>query len=220
MKPILVYMHASGPNPWKVVIVLEELSIPYETKYLAFPDMKKPPYESVNPNGRVPAIEDPNTGITIWESNAVVTYLVDKYDKESKLTFKTEAEKYHVLQWLFFQASGQGPYFGQAAWFIRFHSEPLPSARERYLNEIKRVIAVFNRALEGHQYLVGDKVTIADLVTIPWNNIAGMLLSPEDKAQLDKDNPNYLAWYQRLVERPAVKKAFALREQAMKDHPN
>lgn len=67
VKPIVLYSHATGPNPWKVAIILEELKIPYETKFLEFPEMKQEPYESLNPNGRVPAIEDPNTGINVFE---------------------------------------------------------------------------------------------------------------------------------------------------------
>ncbi len=58
---------ATGPNPWKVVILLEELGLPYHLKQLEFPELKQPAYENININGRVPAIEDPNTGITLWE---------------------------------------------------------------------------------------------------------------------------------------------------------
>lgn len=66
-KPIHLYSHATGPNPWKVVIFLEELGIPYETEFVDFSVIKSEPFISVNPNGRVPAIKDPNTGITLWE---------------------------------------------------------------------------------------------------------------------------------------------------------
>ena len=84
-KPIKLYSHATvsqklglartrtnkiilqGPNPWKVVIILEELDIPYETQMNEFPALKQEPFVSINPNGRVPAIEDPNTGIKLWE---------------------------------------------------------------------------------------------------------------------------------------------------------
>jgi glutathione S-transferase len=46
-------------------MILEKLNVPYTYKIIEFPDIKKEPYESINPNGRMPAIEDPNTGITL-----------------------------------------------------------------------------------------------------------------------------------------------------------
>lgn len=78
-KPIHLYSHATGPNPWKVVIFLEELGLPYETEFLDFGVMKSEPFVSVNPNGRVPAIKDPNTGITLWEvSGGIGPYVWDR----------------------------------------------------------------------------------------------------------------------------------------------
>ena len=62
------------------------------------------------------AIEDPNTGITLFESNAIIAYLIETYDKEGKITYTSSPEKWELKQWSYFQASGQGPYFGQAAW--------------------------------------------------------------------------------------------------------
>ena len=73
-KPITLYSHASGPNPWKVAILFEELGLPYNTVYLQFSDLKKEPFESKNPNGRVPAIEDPNTGVTMFEVISVTSH--------------------------------------------------------------------------------------------------------------------------------------------------
>jgi glutathione S-transferase len=116
-KSLKLYGHAMGPNPWKVVIILEELSIPYEQEFMDMADLKKPPFLEVSVNGRVPAIEDPNTGITLWESNAIIDYLLDTYDKEGKLHSTQSPKKYYEKQWEHFQASGQGPYFGQKAWF-------------------------------------------------------------------------------------------------------
>ena len=71
-------------------------------------DVKKEPYESKNPNGRVPAIEDPNTGITLFESGAIIEYLIDSYDKQHKLSYDKSPDKYLCLAWLHFQTSGQG----------------------------------------------------------------------------------------------------------------
>ncbi|KAI1136029.1 hypothetical protein F5Y05DRAFT_415626 [Hypoxylon sp. FL0543] len=61
-------------------------------------------------------IEDPNKHLILWELCAIITYLIDEYDTDHTLTYVTGNEKYLMNQWLFFQASGQGPYFGRAAW--------------------------------------------------------------------------------------------------------
>lgn len=104
------------PNPSKVLIILEELNLPYETSWVELDGLKQKPYTDVNPNGRVPAIVDPNNDITLWESGAIIQYLIDTYDKDNKISYSIFPEKYLTQQWSFFQASGQGPYFGQAAW--------------------------------------------------------------------------------------------------------
>ncbi|KAK0966021.1 Transcriptional regulator ure2, partial [Friedmanniomyces endolithicus] len=86
--------------------------------------IKQEPYISLNPNGRLPAIEDPNTGLVLWESGAIVQYLVEQYDKDAKLRYTTFAEKWQQEAWKIFQVSGQGPYFGQLMWFkvVRIHT--------------------------------------------------------------------------------------------------
>lgn len=101
------------------------------------------------------------------ESCAIIKYLVDKYDTENAISAVTLEDKATELQWLFFQASGQGPYYGQAAWFVLFHPEKIPSAQERYKNEIVRVLGVLEAVLSKKTWLLGDKLTISDLSFIP-----------------------------------------------------
>lgn len=109
LKPIKVW-GKGGPNPPKVAMILEELGIPYDAEAVPMSDIKKPEYLAINPNGRLPSIHDPNTGITMWESGAIIEYLIERYDKEHNLSFESgTAESYHAKQWLFFAASGQGP---------------------------------------------------------------------------------------------------------------
>ena len=62
------------------------------------------------------AILDPNTDITLWETGAIISYLIETYDKDRRITYDSAPEKYLLQQWAFFQASGQGPYFGQGGW--------------------------------------------------------------------------------------------------------
>lgn len=60
---------------------------------------------------------DPNTDIQIFESGAIILYLIETYDKGHKLTYTTSKEKALQNQWLMYQVSGQGPMFGQFAWY-------------------------------------------------------------------------------------------------------
>lgn len=113
LKPIKVW-GKGGPNPPKVAIVLKELDIPHEIIPIPLSDVKGTDYVAINPNGRLPSIQDPNTDITLWESGAIILYLMEKYDADHKLSFEHGTPEYfHAQQWLFFQTSGQGPYYGR-----------------------------------------------------------------------------------------------------------
>ncbi|KAI1481799.1 hypothetical protein K445DRAFT_314995 [Daldinia sp. EC12] len=215
LKPIILWGNGA-PNPMKVHIILEELNVPFEHKRVEFSEVKKEPFININPNGRVPAIEDPNTGVTLWESGAIIEYLIDNYDKEHKLSYGTSPEKYLIQQWIAFQISGQGPYYGQAMWFYRLHPEKVQSAIDRYVKEIERVRSVLDKHLSTSPsgWLVGDKVTVADLAWIIWEQMADVLLNVMD-IHLEGKYPHYDAWYKKVLERPAVKKAVDLRMQEL-----
>jgi glutathione S-transferase len=210
IKSITLWGHTGGPNPWKVAMVLEELNVPYKIKFLELPEMKQPAYEKININGRVPAIEDPNTGITLWESGAIIEYLVETYDKERKMSFATGTTEYfHAKQWLHFQVSGQGPYFGQAVWFKVYHPEQIQSAQDRYINEMRRVSSVLNRALEGREWLVGCKYTYADVAFVMWFEFVPWVAG--EKIDILKEFPNLHAWLDKMRNRPAVAKVIKAR---------
>lgn len=102
------------------------------------------------------------------ESGAILQYLVDKYDPTHKISVTGVEEKYDQLKWLFFQSSGQGPYFGQVAWFLFYHPEKVPSALERYRNETKRVFGVLESVLSKQEWLVGGKATVADISFVSY----------------------------------------------------
>ncbi|OQE23216.1 hypothetical protein PENSTE_c009G01131 [Penicillium steckii] len=213
MLPIVLYSHPYGPNPWKVAIILEELGIPYETRFVDFADVKKEPYIKLNPNGRLPSIEDPNNGIKLFESGAIVEYLLDQYDPDNKIQFDDINRKYEAKAWLHLQMSGQGPYYGQASWFINLAPEKIPIAIERYGNEIRRVTSVLESVLKTREWLVGDKCTYADLSFMPWQRWATRYATKPDT--LDADFPHVSAWYKRLSKRPSVRKAFADQDAAI-----
>jgi glutathione S-transferase len=103
---------------------------------------------------------------------------------------------------------GQGPYYGQATWFARFHPEKLPSAIARYANEIDRVIGVLELGLKagGTGWLVGDKCTFADLSFVTWNLVGeGLLVELGRSGGLAEKYPQYAAWMKRMEERDDVR---------------
>lgn len=214
MEPITVFISQMGPNPWKVVLMLEELQLPYKTEFVDFSEVKKEPYVNINPNGRLPAMQDPNTGIQIWESGAIVEYIIDTYDKENQLSYETSLEKWQLRQWLFFQVSGQGPYYGQASWFIRRHHEKVQSAIDRYRDEIYRVTGVLDKYLQTREWLVGDKCTYADLSFIAWQRNAPRLCG---ERFYDKF-PHAWAWMKRMEARHTVQKVYAMQDKVMAEH--
>ncbi|KAL4958136.1 glutathione S-transferase Ure2-like protein [Aspergillus filifer] len=205
LDPIKVYGGSIGPNPFKISIILEELGLPITNELVPFAELKKPAYEAINPNGRLPAIHDPNTGLTLWESGAIVEYIVETYDKDHKLSFPPGSPEFHqARQWLYFQATGQGPYFGQAVWFKRYHSERLQSAIDRYVGEIKRVCGVLESWLSEREWLVGGKMSYADLAFVGWHNAALGILGDEGLSY--DEFPRMKGWLERMNERPVVER--------------
>ncbi|KAJ5290957.1 hypothetical protein N7478_000208 [Penicillium angulare] len=201
-----------GPNPPRVAIILEELGLPHEFEPITLADVKTPEYLAINPNGRLPAIYDPNTDLTLWESGAIVEYLVERYDKSRKISFEPGSKEAQLArQWLFFQASGQGPYYGQAAWFKRFHSEQVPSAIERYVNEINRVSGVVNDFLskqgtgDGGPWLVGGRISYADLAWATWQITVTKIIKEEDGYDVN-NFPIVKDWLDRMLSREHVRK--------------
>ncbi|KAI1442634.1 glutathione S-transferase [Annulohypoxylon stygium] len=216
LKPIKLYWRNHVPNPSKVLIILEELNLPYETSWVELDGLKQKPYTDVNPNGRVPAIVDPNNDITLWESGAIIQYLIDTYDKDNKISYSIFPEKYLTQQWSFFQASGQGPYFGQAAWFNLFregaYGESPESAKVRYGNEVKRVAGVLDGVLAKSTWLVGDKCTYADLTFTMWNaQVAFFMGGRTGEYAWNPDAfPHFTRWQNACLGRDSVRKVLSV----------
>ncbi|CAI5757857.1 unnamed protein product [Candida verbasci] len=158
-----LFSHRSAPNGFKVAIILSELNLQFNTIFLDFNngEQRAPEFVTINPNARVPALIDHyNENTSIWESGAIILYLVQKYLKENgscNLWSDNLIEQSAINSWLFFQTSGHAPMIGQALHFRYFHSCPVPSAVERYTDEVRRVYGVVEMALaERREALIMD----------------------------------------------------------------
>ncbi|PIL34173.1 hypothetical protein GSI_03884 [Ganoderma sinense ZZ0214-1] len=190
----LIGAKGGPPNGWKVAIVLEELGLDYGNIYydLATNVQKTEEFTKYNPNGRIPALIDHKNGdFVIWESDAMITYLLEKYDTEHKISFEKFEDRMLQTQWLYFQAAGQAPWFGQAAFFKFFSPEKIPIAIERYEKEIVRVLGVLDGVLAKKRWLVGDKYSAADISFVTWNHAAfARIMKDHPSFNVEKDFPN------------------------------
>jgi len=226
LKPMLMFNHVGMhmPNVFKLCFLMKELNLECDMKFLDFNknEQKQSPHIDYNPNGRIPTLIDRNNNdFPIWESNAILMYLMNQYDAENTTGFmgRTAEEKAQVMQWLFFQASGQGPYYGQAHWFIYLHPEEVPSAIERYQNEIMRVLTVLEGHLKGRDWVVGNDVTLADFALLPYNLFYAPRLLPTGVTIEDRF-PAVAAWQRRLVERQSVSETIKEREVQIRQFSN
>ncbi len=187
------------PNGWKASVTLEELGLPYETHAISLMEgeQKKPAFLKLNPNGRIPAIIDRDAdNLTVFESGAIMIYLAEK---AGKLMPTDTAGRMAVIQWVMFQMSGVGPMMGQANVFSRYMEEKIPTAIDRYQNEVRRLYEVMNGHLEKNEFLAGD-YSIADIANWCWvrtHNWSGVSVDGLDNLQ---------RWMNTINERPAAQR--------------
>ena len=202
------------PNGVKVSIMLEEIGLPYEphTIDIGKNETWTPEYLALNPNGKIPAIIDPDgpggKPLALFESGAILVYLAEK---TGQLLPTDPAQRYETLQWVFFQMAAIGPMFGQVGFFHKFAGREYEDKRprDRYVAESKRLLGVLETRLEGRDWIMGQAYTIADVATLGWvRNLVGFYEAGElvDYASLK----NVPAWLERGLARPAVQRGLEI----------
>ena len=191
------------PNGRKPAIMLEEVGLSYTVKKvdLSQGEQFSPEFVAINPNSKIPAIIDHETGLTIFESGAILIYLAEKTGKFLPRDYGKA--RYDVIQWLMFQMGNVGPLFGQLGHFRHSVREKVEYGINRYEKETNRLLGVMEAHLERSAYLAAD-YSIADMATYPWVAIYKHL-------QVDiTPYPNVKRWLEALAERPAVQKGMGI----------
>src|ERR1700750_1524812 len=149
---MLKFYFNGSPNPTKVALFLEEAGIAYQPVAI---DARtgaqfKPDYLAINPNAKVPAIDD--DGVIVFDSNAILLYLAEKTGKF--LPANAPQNRAATLSWLMFVATGVGPYSGQAVHFRHFapKDQNHDYSHNRYQFEAHRHYTVLNDDLAGRKY--------------------------------------------------------------------
>ena len=210
LRPLILHAHSTGPNPYKVAIALEALNLAYTVKLWDFSatsaGVKGPEFTAINPNGRVPALEDPNTVVTSWESLACINYLLRVYDPSNKLGPKEdEQSRAEFDAWTSFLVSTLGPMMGQCNWFKHYHAEKNEDAYKRYEAQAQRCLGVLETQVKGHGgewILEGEKASAVDFHFEPWMKqveFAGLKLD---------EYPTLKAWRARVQGLAEVVRAY------------
>jgi GST-like protein len=202
------------PNGVKVSIMLEEIGLPYEPHLV---DIMKnengtPEFLSLNPNGKIPAIIDPDgpggKPLGLFESGAILLYLAEK---TGKLLPSDPARRHETLAWVFWQMGAVGPMFGQLGFFHKFAGREYEDKRprDRYRDESKRLLQILEDRLKDREWIMGDEYTIADISLLGWvRNLIGFYEAAElvEYGEL-RAVP---AWLGRALARPAVQRGLAV----------
>ncbi|HEX4533781.1 MAG TPA: glutathione binding-like protein [Rhizomicrobium sp.] len=202
------------PNGVKASIMLEETGLPYEVHLIDI--MKNESWTaeflSLNPNGKIPAILDPNgpdgKPLGLFESGAILIYLAKK---TGKFLPSDAARRYETIAWLMFQMGNVGPIFGQLGFFHKFAGKDYEDKRprDRYAAESKRLLGVLETHLQGREWIMGDEYTIADISLLGWvRNLVGFYGAGEIvEYEKLKHVP---AWLERCLARPAVQRGLEI----------
>ncbi len=190
----------STPNGRKVSILLEELGLAYDVHPIDIgkDEQFAPDFLKISPNNKIPAIVDRETGMSLFESGAIMIYLADK---TGRFLPRAGEARYRVLEWLMWQMGGFGPMLGQAHHFLKYNPGKAPYAEERYGSEAKRLYGVLDRRLTDSEFVAGD-YSIADMAIWPWAtrfDWQGIDLSAY---------PNVRRWYLAMAAREAVQRGY------------
>ena len=196
--------HAPNTRSVRIVWLSEELGLDYEIERfkLGDPAMRGPDYLRVHPMGRVPALED--GGVTIFESGAIVQYLLAKYGDGRLAPTVDSADFAPYLQWLHYAEGMIMPPVNT----IVVETILLPEERRNQVNAdraiklVTRMLGAVDQRLKGREYLAGD-FSGADIMTghacIVANRLGGDV----------SDKPNVASYIERLQARPALRSAWA-----------
>jgi glutathione S-transferase len=201
---ITLYGSPYSSNARKVHWLLEETGATYryESIDLFAGQQKSPDYLRMNPNGRVPTIDD--DGFILWESNAILWYLADKLGR-GKVVPEDVRTRAHVDQWMWWQASDLQPATSRVA-ILKIRATP-----EQPIDPVKHKEAVEGTAKPlkildehitegGRKYVVGDAFSIADI------SLAEATLNGRWAGVSLDGYPAVSAWLARLSERPAFQR--------------
>ncbi|AIL62953.1 glutathione S-transferase family protein [Pseudomonas alkylphenolica] len=205
--PELILYTDSSPNGFKITIALEELGLPYTLRHVRIEhgEHRRAQFLKLNPHGRIPVLVDEDTGITLFESAAILLYLAEK---TGRLLPGNPLMRWSAIKWLMFHTSSMGPILGQRVHYELFESTPNTAVIERFRRLTEDTFATLDSHLKDNHWLAGPEYSIADIATFGWMHIARII-------DFDFNAFSHLStWFDRVSQRPAVQRGISLPQPA------
>jgi len=192
---LTLYDYLDSGNGYKIRLLLAQLARPYAWRELDIMQGASRTAEFLrkNPNGRIPTIELED-GTCIAESNAILWYLAEG----SRFLPAEPVQRAQVLQWMFFEQYSHEPYVATPRFIVKHLPPDSPRRAElpKRLEQGRAALQVIETHLEGRQFLVGGRYTIADIALYAYTHVA-------HEAQLDlAPYPRLRAWLDRVAAQP------------------
>ncbi|ATD61194.1 MAG: glutathione S-transferase family protein [Janthinobacterium svalbardensis] len=193
----------SSPNGFKATIALAELGLPYRLRHVRIEqgEHRLPAFLALNPHGRIPVLVDHDTGISVFESAAILLYLAEK---TGRLLPAQPQQRWAAITWLQFHAASMGPMLGQRVHFEIAEGGANAAAMAHFRQLSEAALTTMDGRLADNAYLAGDEYSIADIASFGWLHIA-QLVGFDFSAW-----PHVGAWYARVEARPAVQLGITL----------
>jgi glutathione S-transferase len=192
---MILYDYLESGNGYKVRLLLAQLGRSY--RWVGVDIMtgatRTPDFLARNPNGRIPALEL-GDGTCLAESDAILWYLAEG-------TAFLPAERLaqaQVLQWMFFEQYSHEPYVATPRFIIKHLPADSPRRSElpQRLNQGRAALGVMETHLQGRQFFVAERYSIADIALYAYTHVA-------HEAQLSLEPyPNVRSWLARVAGQP------------------
>ncbi len=195
------------PNGRKISAALEEMALPYTVRVVNITkgEQHAPDFLRISPNNKIPAIIDPDgpdgAPISVFESGAILVYLGQKTGRFWPAAPRAQVA---VLEWLFWQVGGFGPFPGQVHHFLTVADEQdRRYGLARYMAETRRLYGVADRRLAEQPFFAGE-LSVADFAILGW-------AWRHERHRVDlADFPHVRRWYETMMARPGVARGFAV----------
>lgn len=184
-------------NAYKCAMLLDMLKAPWEPVFVDFMNgaTRDPAWrEQANEMGEVPVFEDGE--VKLAQSGVILTYLADKH---GRFGGSSAAEKREVLRWILFDNHKFTSYFATYRFLKSFMpKEPDPAVTAWLKGRIDSAFAIVDKHLATQTFMVGEKLTIADI------SMAGYLFYPVEEHGYDfaASHPNIAGWLKRIAATP------------------